>query len=1151
MSLFERDLFGRGGAVARERRQADRFFADLLGRRLRRRHGAAPPFEAAIPPDAEDVTAVAGSPRRTESEWRAAASAGFFGKIPTRGWQKKGSYVLSLVMQPTGAHSSWQDPGAAKKREEVFLEQLLKGNVPNFLRRGRLVTIDFTGRDGRPHSITYQVMPDYLAVGSRQNHVVVPLSPPTAQAIADRFGCILPTALMVDQIFDKATAKVNAPTRDYYMQGGVNKTTGRTLPVYDPTKDSRLATHDYDAYLKRPDCQVSTAAYLEHDLAVKAALAAMGVERAPGMPLVAGYKKDLVIASHPNPRAVQFYGMYHVTTRAGGTVVGTPIQAENGPGTPVNGHNGDPLYVDYSHGVRLVAGTMLVDHSEMTAAEVLAHPVYSWALSKEGPIASPRVPDHPQPAPKESFEAAEDDGAAPAIDPLLAVPPFTAGKRAFAGTPLTPARSKAAIRRNAANHPGQSGVDPASLLKALQRYVDLPAVDAALAAYNARNPQAPIDPGTRPVDAAFVEAIHQFQVKCYRDTRQHDGIAGAAVLDSLGFWPRTGMRASAQTNDWAKERVRSNRQSIADALSQASDLTSGLSASNWWDSFVSPCFLGWGFARPIHVYFARKLRKAELWLLSQPRFAGSTPSDLARLLEIDEEHVGGRDNTASVSMHTLGLATDIKYVGNPHVGDYRDKPNGAQFFTDVIKRAAARISGVTLTEDRFPQYLHKLGTDTAKTTGDIYDELRRRDQDLRTYLALADAKKDLAELRKEGVFVGRQARDPLNGFLNHDRDLVIALRDHACLVWGAVDLGAGASGDIMHFDCRLDDVGRAVFCGTIGSFNDRHPCWRRSDPPCGRGSARAARAASPSREAFESAHEDAAAFVEDDAGAAAPPVMKNPNASDPPGQTIYVEIPLGRDSRCKTRDKTDRSKCAESESFALRPMTGIFIPDGYVPQPAVDIILYLHGHKTDVPGSDALIAEYWDRKYPVFGLREEINDSHMNVILVAPTLALKSEAGDLVRGHGLDTYLGKVLAALKAYGPYQTQSPVLGNLVLAAHSGGGVYMRLLATSRNSTAAAVRECWGFDSLYNSSDVEPWRRWAKGDPQARRLYSYYRGGWPKDNSEALERDPSTGRTDKLPNITTIPSREPDHFKLVRLYLRERLQGTTFLHSTAVKP
>src|SRR5262249_14357864 len=163
------------------------------------------------------------------------------------------------------------------------------------------------------------------------------------------------------------------------------------------------------------------------------------------------------------------------------------------------------------------------------------------------------------------------------------------------------------------------------------------------------------------------------------------------------------------------------------------------------------------------------------------------------------------------------------------------------------------------------------------------------------------------------------------------------------------------------------------------------------------------------------------------------------------------------------------------------------------------------------------------------------------------TLALLSEPGDLVRSDGLDNYLKKVLAALRAYGPYKGQSPAIGNLILAAHSGGGMYMRMLATSSNTTAGKIRECWGFDSLYNSSDVRPWRVWARGNPQTRQLYSYYRHGLPKTNSESLQRDLVTGRTNKLLNIHPVQSREKDHYKLVLLHFGERLADSAFLGNT----
>ncbi len=838
-------------------------------------------------------------------------------------------------------------------------------------------------------------------------------------------------------------------------------------------------------------------------------------------------------------------------------------------------------------------------------AEDFLNPALSLAQSdvdEFSPEDAQEFPEGDDEEPDEEWSDVEYDvppaNSSDPVDALLAVPAFTGARRTSIGTLLTPARSKAALRWNAENHPRKSGIAPDRILVALQNYVDVSAVNDAIARYNSQHPNAPLNPGTKPVDAVFAEAVHQFQMKCYRNSKQHDGLAGAAILDSLGFWPRKGLRSSAQTNEWAQGRVRSKKKGIAEALSTPTDLTRDLTQSNWWNSFVNPCFLGWEFVRPIHIYFARKLRKAELWLLSQSRFAGKTPAEMATLLDINEKHAGGRSNAGSKSIHTLGLAIDIKYLGNPHVGDYRDKPNGAKRFSEVMKRAAAKISGLNLTEEKFPQYLNKLGTDTSKTTGQIYDELILRDQDLRQYLALPEAREDLAALRS-GVFMGSQARDPLQGFLNLDRDLVIALRDHACLVWGAVDFGSGANGDIMHFDCRLDDIGRAVFCGTGGTFNDKHPCWKRSEPPCPQATGRTRSAPrragevmdaecedeylaendyedEPDEAAEEQLVEDLADEADDFTGefaesgeldefenylsaieegeeelieAEAPLLLKNPARSDPPGQTFYVKIKLGKDSRCvKSIVENKKKKCLQYQTFVIRPMTGIFIPENYSPQPAVDLILYLHGHKTDVPGSDALIAEYWDgQKHPVFALREEINASQKNVILVAPTLALKSEAGDLVRPDGLDNYLEKVLEALGTYGPYQGQSPAIGNLILAAHSGGGGHMRRLATSSNQAVAKIRECWGFDSLYNSADVAPWRLWAQSDPQTRSLYSYYFKGLPKENSERLGKD-SSGRVDQMPNIYPLQSQVRNHFKLVLHYLRERLTGTAFLGSTA---
>lgn len=53
--------------------------------------------------------------------------------------------------------------------------------------------------------------------------------------------------------------------------------------------------------------------------------------------------------------------------------------------------------------------------------------------------------------------------------------------------------------------------------------------------------------------------------------------------------------------------------------------------------------------------------------------------------------------------------------------------------------------------------------------------------------------------------------DPASGFLNLERELVLALTD-AGLAWGAIDMG-GASGDIQHFDCRLAGLGARAYAG--------------------------------------------------------------------------------------------------------------------------------------------------------------------------------------------------------------------------------------------------------------------------------------------------------------------------------------------------
>lgn len=238
----------------------------------------------------------------------------------------------------------------------------------------------------------------------------------------------------------------------------------------------------------------------------------------------------------------------------------------------------------------------------------------------------------------------------------------------------------------------------------------------------------------------------------------------------------------------------------------------------------------------------------------------------------------------------------------------------------------------------------------------------------------------------------------------------------------------------------------------------------------------------------------------------------------PPATTLYTNLALGGET-------------------PARAMTGIFVPPGYRPGSTVDLILYLHGHKSGF--ASASINAYWKR--PAFGLREATNTSPKNVILVAPTLGPKSQAGWLSGPGGLDRYLDHVLTALHAHGPHRGMPyrPELGSLILACHSGGGFPMRRLALSTQRSSAAIRECWGFDCLYNTGDDTEWTRWAKDHPNAR-LFVHYQGSTARFSRALHDRALAGGLT----NVSVSRSPAPDHNHVPVTHWQTRIDACGFL-------
>ena len=98
-------------------------------------------------------------------------------------------------------------------------------------------------------------------------------------------------------------------------------------------------------------------------------------EQRAGKPLgllIAGDKKDVVISNKlkEKPNKVAIYGWHKPD--------GKPIQ-------PLYTGHGD-FYADYSHGIRLVKKTVVVDGKKMAIERLLKDPELSVLLSDEGPI---------------------------------------------------------------------------------------------------------------------------------------------------------------------------------------------------------------------------------------------------------------------------------------------------------------------------------------------------------------------------------------------------------------------------------------------------------------------------------------------------------------------------------------------------------------------------------------------------------------------------------------------------------------------------------------------------------------------------------------------------------------------------------------------
>ena len=170
--------------------------------------------------------------------------------------------------------------------EDAVVREILAGNVPDFVRpeNWRKITVKGTV-DGMEVEVTFRVCPDYLAIGSNNDYVRVPLSPTGFQKLAARWDVALPTKKVVDKIYAEAA-----------KEGGV-------FALIDAPEISRETGMKMDKHTRNmvsPEFAWSQSAIADAKIKKRKG-------KKPG--LVVGHKKDVLVHKvppHCNGNLIQY-----------------------------------------------------------------------------------------------------------------------------------------------------------------------------------------------------------------------------------------------------------------------------------------------------------------------------------------------------------------------------------------------------------------------------------------------------------------------------------------------------------------------------------------------------------------------------------------------------------------------------------------------------------------------------------------------------------------------------------------------------------------------------------------------------------------------------------------------------------------------------
>jgi hypothetical protein len=168
----------------------------------------------------------------------------------------------------------------------------------------------------------------------------------------------------------------------------------------------------------------------------------------------------------------------------------------------------------------------------------------------------------------------------------------------------------------------------------------------------------------------------------------------------------------------------------------------------------------------------------------------------------------------------------------------------------------------------------------------------------------------------------------------------------------------------------------------------------------------------------------------------------------------------------------------------------IFIPNGFIPGPSTDLVIYFHGWYNSI---DSACAQ--------FALIEQFSESKRNAVFVfpeGPKHSPDSFGGRLEANDALKNLIADVLAVLQEKKIVATKK--IGRIILAGHSGA---FRVMAfcVNRGGVTKHITDVILFDALY--AQTEKYARWIEHG-NGRFINIYTDDGGTKNESQNLMED-----------------------------------------------